>query len=334
MNDVEDVIVASTNASLFAYVADGRNGMKVLQLTSPTASPTSTASRRAPVPELIAWARTPSPAIALSKGLDRDRGGRRDRRPDRGVRPGRLAAVQPPGDGAPVPQQPRPPLQGQRHRLDAGLAAAAPGKGAGRAVTRLAASAQPILAWGAACVLLPPPPRPAAPERRPPPRVEGAIPRGRSQGTTLRTIHRWRRKVDRGAPRVLRSPTAGLRNRARSETAASLHAGTRGRERPHESSTAPARARRFSDPGVTEPAQAGARGRGMRRARRRTPGPFFSASIRTRGWSLGVAGEDLMVLGGVEMGDQLAVLPQVEGVAGRLGDDHRPVVGPLRGRSA
>ena len=33
--DTQDVIVASTNASLFAYVADGRNGMKVLQLTSP-----------------------------------------------------------------------------------------------------------------------------------------------------------------------------------------------------------------------------------------------------------------------------------------------------------
>ena len=27
----------------------------------------------APVPELIAWAKTPSPAVALSKGLDRDR---------------------------------------------------------------------------------------------------------------------------------------------------------------------------------------------------------------------------------------------------------------------
>src|SRR5690606_17717060 len=35
MTDVEDVVVASTNASLFAYVADGVNGFKVLQLTSP-----------------------------------------------------------------------------------------------------------------------------------------------------------------------------------------------------------------------------------------------------------------------------------------------------------
>src|ERR1700761_3161360 len=35
MNDAEDVIVGSTNASLFAYVADGKNGLKVIQLTSP-----------------------------------------------------------------------------------------------------------------------------------------------------------------------------------------------------------------------------------------------------------------------------------------------------------
>jgi hypothetical protein len=74
MNDVEDVIVGSTNASLYAYVADGRNGMKVVQLTSfATTSQVYGFSPR-PVPELIAWARTPSPAIALSKGLDRDRG--------------------------------------------------------------------------------------------------------------------------------------------------------------------------------------------------------------------------------------------------------------------
>jgi hypothetical protein len=73
MNDVEDVIVASTNASLFAYVADGRNGVKVLQLTSPESQPNFYGFSPAPKPELIAWAKTPSPAIALSKGLDRDR---------------------------------------------------------------------------------------------------------------------------------------------------------------------------------------------------------------------------------------------------------------------
>ncbi len=74
MTDVEDVIVGTTNASLFAYVADGRNGLKVVQLTSPESQPNFYGFSPAPKPELIAWARTPSPAVALSKGLDRDRG--------------------------------------------------------------------------------------------------------------------------------------------------------------------------------------------------------------------------------------------------------------------
>ena len=73
LNDAEDVIVGTTNASLFAYVADGKNGMKVLQLTSPDSQRNFYGFSPAPVPELIAWARTPTPAIALSKGLDRDR---------------------------------------------------------------------------------------------------------------------------------------------------------------------------------------------------------------------------------------------------------------------
>lgn len=73
MTDVEDVIVGTTNASLFAYVADGRNGLKVVQLTSPASQPNFYGFSPAPRPELIAWAHTPSPALALSKGLDRDR---------------------------------------------------------------------------------------------------------------------------------------------------------------------------------------------------------------------------------------------------------------------
>jgi len=73
LNDAQDVIVGSTNASLFAYVADGRNGLKVVQLTSPASQPNFYGFSPAPMPELIAWAKTPSPALALSKGLDRDR---------------------------------------------------------------------------------------------------------------------------------------------------------------------------------------------------------------------------------------------------------------------
>jgi hypothetical protein len=73
MVDVEDIVVATTNASLMAYVADGRAGVKVLQMTSPDSQPNFYGFSPAPKPELIAWAYTPSPALSMSKGLDRDR---------------------------------------------------------------------------------------------------------------------------------------------------------------------------------------------------------------------------------------------------------------------
>jgi hypothetical protein len=73
LTDAEDVVVASTNATLFAYVADGRNGVKVLQLTSPDTQPNFYGFSPKPVPELIAFARTPKPALSVAKGLDRDR---------------------------------------------------------------------------------------------------------------------------------------------------------------------------------------------------------------------------------------------------------------------
>lgn len=73
LNDARDVVVGSTNASLFAYVADGVNGLKVLQLTSPDTQPKFYGFSPTPKPELIAWRKTPSAAIAMSKGLDRDR---------------------------------------------------------------------------------------------------------------------------------------------------------------------------------------------------------------------------------------------------------------------
>ena len=73
LSDARDVIVATTNASLFAYVADGVNGLKVLQLTSPDSQPNFYGFSPDPKPELIATHQTRSPATALSKGLDRDR---------------------------------------------------------------------------------------------------------------------------------------------------------------------------------------------------------------------------------------------------------------------
>ncbi len=73
LNDTHQVKVAMTNASLFAYVADGRNGLRILQLTSPETMPTYGGFSPAPEPRLIATFRTKGPALAVSKGLDRDR---------------------------------------------------------------------------------------------------------------------------------------------------------------------------------------------------------------------------------------------------------------------
>jgi len=74
LNDARDVVVAATNASLFAYVADGVNGVKVIQLISPESQPNFYGFSPDPRPQLIAWSPTRSPALALSKGLERDRG--------------------------------------------------------------------------------------------------------------------------------------------------------------------------------------------------------------------------------------------------------------------
>lgn len=73
LNDAHDVAIGSTNASLFAYIADGRNGLKVLQLTAPDTQPRFYGFSPEPRPALIAWKRTPSPALAISRGLERDR---------------------------------------------------------------------------------------------------------------------------------------------------------------------------------------------------------------------------------------------------------------------
>jgi hypothetical protein len=55
-------------------VADGRVGLKVLQLTSPDSQPKFYGFSPEPRPQVIAHYATHQPALALSKGLDRDRG--------------------------------------------------------------------------------------------------------------------------------------------------------------------------------------------------------------------------------------------------------------------
>ena len=93
LDDARDVEVGITNASLFAYVADGRNGLKVIQLTSPESQPKFYGFSPEPRPELIAWKQTRWPALALSKGLDRDRAVDETGQPGRGLRPHRRAPV-------------------------------------------------------------------------------------------------------------------------------------------------------------------------------------------------------------------------------------------------
>jgi len=73
LNDTQDVKVASTNVSAFAYIADGKNGLRVIQLTSPKTTPGYLGFSPRPAPQLVATRRTDGPALAIAKGLDRDR---------------------------------------------------------------------------------------------------------------------------------------------------------------------------------------------------------------------------------------------------------------------
>jgi hypothetical protein len=73
LTDATAVRVGMTNASLFAYVANGRHGLAVLQLTSPDDNPTFGGFSPTPRPRLIATHKTHGRAVSISEGLDRDR---------------------------------------------------------------------------------------------------------------------------------------------------------------------------------------------------------------------------------------------------------------------
>jgi hypothetical protein len=81
LDDVNAVKIGMTNASMYAYVADGKNGLRVLQITSSDdrdADPGYSSWEFLgfsphPHPRLIAQLKTPGPALCISKGLDRDR---------------------------------------------------------------------------------------------------------------------------------------------------------------------------------------------------------------------------------------------------------------------
>jgi hypothetical protein len=74
IDDLNHVVVAMTNDSFYAYLADGDNGLRVLSLVTPDDGGRSAYGfSPRPMPKLLATYETDSPALALSKGLDRDR---------------------------------------------------------------------------------------------------------------------------------------------------------------------------------------------------------------------------------------------------------------------
>ena len=73
LNDTRSVQIGSVNASEFALVADGKNGLRVIQLISPENVPEHMGFSPKPNPRLIATFPTKAPAVAVSRGLDRDR---------------------------------------------------------------------------------------------------------------------------------------------------------------------------------------------------------------------------------------------------------------------
>jgi hypothetical protein len=62
-----------TNESLFAYIADGRAGLQVVQLFSPEDNPGHYGFSPRPTPGLIATYPMKGGALMVSEGIDRDR---------------------------------------------------------------------------------------------------------------------------------------------------------------------------------------------------------------------------------------------------------------------
>ena len=73
LNDTNDIKIGMVSSSQFAFVADGQNGLQVVQLFSPQATPNFYGFAPKPVPKLIASYKTKGPALAISRGIDRDR---------------------------------------------------------------------------------------------------------------------------------------------------------------------------------------------------------------------------------------------------------------------
>ena len=74
ISDTRDIKIAMVNASAFAFLADGVKGMRIVQIFAPDDNPNYLGFSPRPTPKLIATYKTKGPALAISKGIDRDRG--------------------------------------------------------------------------------------------------------------------------------------------------------------------------------------------------------------------------------------------------------------------
>jgi hypothetical protein len=72
LNDATGVTVAATYAGQYAYVADGKNGLKVVRLID-TGTPGYLGWSPQPLPEVIATIATRGPALMVAEGYKRDR---------------------------------------------------------------------------------------------------------------------------------------------------------------------------------------------------------------------------------------------------------------------
>lgn len=72
INDATAITTGTVNASTFAFIADGRNGLQVVRLLGPEV-PGHLGFSPKPEPELIATYRTKGPAVAIAEGMTRDR---------------------------------------------------------------------------------------------------------------------------------------------------------------------------------------------------------------------------------------------------------------------
>jgi hypothetical protein len=73
LNDTQSLQIGSVAASMYALVADGKNGLRILQMISPDTVDGAAGFSPSPAPRLIATYPTSTPMLAVSRGLDRDR---------------------------------------------------------------------------------------------------------------------------------------------------------------------------------------------------------------------------------------------------------------------